>query len=97
MNCHNSKPVKAFELIPTLKARPKYHSSYVSLVVEDYTQQNRLDYAQQNRDWATLEKPQIDTLDTHFEQTTMTTYKRKYISRLVRPRLTLKYVHVKPL
>ena len=52
---------------------------------------------QQNFDWAALEKPQIDTLDPHFEKTTMATYKSKYISKLVRPRLTLKYKHVKPL
>ena len=67
-----------------------------SLVVEDYTQQNQWDYTQQNHVWAALETPQIDTLDENFEKTTMTTYKRKYISKLVRPRLTLKYIHVKP-
>ena len=65
--------------------------------MEDYTQQKRWDYAQQNRDWVALVNPQIDTLDQHFEKTTMTTYKSKFIAKLVRPRLTLKYIHVKPL
>ena len=64
---------------------------------EGNTQQNRWDYSQQNRDWEALENPQIDSLDTHFEMTAMTTYKSKYISKLVRPRFTDKYIHVKPL
>ena len=81
--------VRAFDLIPPLRARPKYKLSFGSLVVKDYMQQNR--------DWAALENPQIDTLDPNFENTTMTTYKSKYISKLVRPRLTLKYIHAKPL
>ena len=55
--------------------------------MEDYTQQNRCDHTQQNRDWAALENPQIDTLNPNFEKTTLTTYKIKYISKLVRPRL----------
>ena len=92
-----SKTVRVFDLIPTLRARPKYQLSSGSLVVEDYTQQNQWDYTQQNCDWAALENPQIDTLDPHFEKTTMTTCKSKYISKLVRPRLTQKYIHVKPL
>ena len=69
MNCHNSEPIRAVHLIPTLRTRPKYQLSSGSLVVEDYTQQNRWDYTQQNRwdytqqnhDWAALENPQIDT------------------------------------
>ena len=97
LNCPNSEPVKAFDLIPTMRAGPKYQLSSGSLVMEDYTQQNRWDYTQQNRDCAALEKPQIDTLDPNFEKTTKTTYKSKYISKLVRPRLTLKFIHVKPL
>ena len=40
--------------IPTLRARPKYQLSSDILLVEDYMQQNRLDYTQQNRDWAAL-------------------------------------------
>ena len=87
LNCHNSEPVRAFYLIPTLRARAKYQLSCGSLVEEDYTQQNC--------DWAALENPRIDTLDPNFEKTSMTTYKSKYISQLVRPRLTLKYIHVK--
>ena len=55
LNCHFTKTVRAFDLIPTLRARPKYQLSSGSLVVEDYTQQNRWDYTQQNRDWAALE------------------------------------------
>ena len=94
MNIHNSEPVRAFALIPTLRARPMYYLSSGSIVVEDYTQQNQWDYARQNRDWAALEHPQIGPT---FEKTTMTTYKSNYISKLVRPRLTLKYMHVKPL
>ena len=39
------------------------------------TQENQWDYAQQNCDWAVLKNPQIGTLDQHFENTTMTTYK----------------------
>ena len=35
--------------------RPKYQLSSGSLVLEDYKQQNRWDYTQQNRDWAALE------------------------------------------
>ena len=77
MNHHNSEPVRAFDLVPTLRAKTKYQLSFV--VVEDYTQQNRWDYAQQNRDWAALENPQMDTLAPNFEKTTMTTYKSKYI------------------
>ena len=63
--------------------------------MEDYTQQNQWDYAQQNADWAALENPKVDTFDLNFEKTTMTTYKR--LSKLVRQRSTLKYIHVKPL
>ena len=48
-------------------------------------------YTQQNRDWTALEKPQIDTLASNFEKTTMTSYESKFISKLVSPRLTLKY------
>ena len=55
LNCHNYKTVRAVELIPTLRARPQYQVSYGSLVVEDYTQQNRWDYTQQNCDWAAIE------------------------------------------
>ena len=42
---------------------------------------------QQNRDWAALEKTQIDTFDLNFENTTMITSKSKYISMIVWPRL----------
>ena len=73
MNCHIFKTVRAFDIIPTLRARPKYQLLSGGLVVEDYTQQNRWDYTQQNRDWAAIENPQIDTLDPHFGKTTMTT------------------------
>ena len=97
MNCNDSEPDIAFDLIPTLKARPQYQLSSGSLVVEDYRQQNRWEYAQQNRDWAALENPQIDNLDLNLEMTKMTTFKSKYISKLVRPSLTLKYLLVKPL
>ena len=45
---------------------------------------------------AALENSQIDTLDPHFEETTMTACK-KYTSKLVRQSLTQKYIHVKPL
>ena len=55
MNCHIIEIVRAFDLIPTLRTRPKYQLSSGSLVVEDYTQQNQWDYTQQNRDWAALE------------------------------------------
>ena len=79
--------LKNFEQIPTLRARPKNQLSSGSPVVEDYKQQNQWDYTQQN--------PQIDYLDPNFEKTTMTTYKSKNISKLVRPRLTLKYIHIK--
>ena len=85
------------DLFPTLRARPKYQLSSGSLALEDYMQQNLWDYTQQNSDWAALENPQIDTLDPYFEKTTMTTNKSNYISKLVRPRLTQKYIHVKPL
>ena len=95
-NCHNSEPVRGFDLIPTLKAMPKYQLTPGSLVVEDYTQ-HWWDYAQLNGDWRALENPPIDTLDPNFEKTTMTTYKSKYISKLVRPRLILKCIHIKPL
>ena len=80
-----SETARAFDLISTLRARPKYKKSYFSLVVEDYTQQNR--------DWAAVENLRIDT----FEKPTMTTYKSKYKSNLFRPRVTQKYIHVKPL
>ena len=55
LNCHISKTVRDFDLIPTLRARPKYQLSSGSLFVEDYTQQNRWDYTQQNHDWAALQ------------------------------------------
>ena len=55
LNCHNSETVRAFDLFPTLRAGPQYQLSSGSLVVEDYTQQNRWDYTQQNRDWTALE------------------------------------------
>ena len=97
MNCHNSEPIIAFDLIPTLRAQPKHQLSSGSLVVEDYTQQNRWDYAKQNRDWAVLESPQVDTLDPHFEKTTMTTYKSKYKSKLVREGFKKKRRNVGPL
>ena len=35
MNCHYYEPIKTFDLIPTLRARPKYQLSPGSLVVED--------------------------------------------------------------
>ena len=38
-----------------LEKRRKSLISAGSLVVEDYTQQNRWDYTQQNRHWAALE------------------------------------------
>ena len=38
-----------------LRTRQKYQLSSGSLVVADKTQQNQLDYTQQNRDWAALE------------------------------------------
>ena len=41
----------------------------------------------QNRDQEALENPQIDTLDPDFENTIMTTYKSKYVSKLVRPKV----------
>ena len=65
--------------------------------MDDYTQQNQWDYTQQNRDWTALEIPQIETLHPNFEKTTMSTFKSKYISKLVRPRVTQKYIHVNPL
>ena len=55
LNCHISKTVRDFDLIPTLRARPKYQLSSGSLSVEDYTQQNQWDYTQQNHDWAALQ------------------------------------------
>ena len=82
LNCHSSDPARAFDLIQTLTARSKYQLSFCSFVVEDYTQKNQWNYAQQLRDWAALENPQIDPLYPHFEKTTMTTYKSKYISKL---------------
>ena len=97
MNCHNPEPVTDFDLIPKLRAGPRYQLSSDSLIVEDYTQQNQGDYTMQNHDWAALENPKIDTLDPNFEKTTMPRNKSKYISKLVRQRLTLKYIHVKPL
>ena len=63
----------------------------------DYTQQNQWDYMQQNYDWAALENPQIGTLDPNCEKTTMTTFKSKYLSKLVQPRLILKNINVKSL
>ena len=50
-----SETVRDFDLIPMLRARPKYQLSYDSPVVEDYTQQNQWDYVQQNYDWTALE------------------------------------------
>ena len=97
MNCNFTETVRAFDLVLTLRARPKYQLSSRSLVAEDYTPQNRWDYTQQNYDWAVLGNPQIDTLETNLEKTKMTAYKSKYISKLVMPRLTQKYIHVKPL
>ena len=47
--------------------------------------------------WGALENLQIDTLYPFFEKTTITTYKSKYISKLVRQRSTQKYIHEKPL
>ena len=38
----------------------------------------------QNHDWAALGILQIDTLDPKFDKTTMTAYKTKYMSNLVR-------------
>ena len=55
LKCHNSKTVRAFDLTPMLRAGPRYQLSSGSLVVKDYTQQNRWDQTQQNRDWAALE------------------------------------------
>ena len=75
LNCHIIETVRAFGLNPTLRARLKYQLSSGILVVEDYTQQNWWDYTQQNRDWAALENPQIDTLDPNFEKNTMITIK----------------------
>ena len=60
------------------------------IVVEDYTLQNQWDCRQQNCNFAALKKIQIDTLDPNFDKTTMNTYKSKYISMLVRLRLTPK-------
>ena len=95
MKCHNSGPVKAFDLNLKLRAWLKYQLSSGTFDVEDYTQQNLWDYAQQNCGWAALENPQIDTLEPNFEKTTITTYESKHISKLVRQRLTLKHMHVK--
>ena len=64
-----------------LRARPQYQLSSDSLVVEDYTQHNRWDYAEKNRDWAAVENSKIDNLDPNFEETTTTSYKSKYISK----------------
>ena len=55
LNCNNSKTDRAFDLIPTLRAGPKYQLSSGSLVMKDYTQQNRWDQTQQNHDWPALE------------------------------------------
>ena len=55
LNCHIGETVRDFDLTPTLRARPKYQLSSGSLVVEDYTQQNRWDYTQKNHDCAALE------------------------------------------
>ena len=74
-----------------------YQLSSGILGVEDYTQQNRWDYTKKNCDWAALEKPQIYILDPNFEKTKITTYKSNYISKLVSPTLTQKYIYVKPL
>ena len=60
--------------------------SLCPLIVEDYPQQNRWDYPQQNQERAALGNLQIDTLDPNFYKTTMTTEKTKYISELVRSR-----------
>ena len=68
LNCLIFEIVRAFNLVLTLRARPKYQLSSSILVVEDYTQQNRWDYTQQNRDWEALENPQIDTLLPNFEK-----------------------------
>ena len=95
LNCNICETVKAFDLIPTLRAKPLYQLSAISYVLLLW--QNWWDYMQLNRDWVALENPQIDTLHPHFEKTTMTTYKSQYIYKLVRPMLTQKYIHVKPL
>ena len=84
MTCYISITVRAFDLIPTLRARPQYQLSSGSLVLEDYPQQNRWDYPQQNQERAALGNLQIDTLDPNFDKTTMTTEKTKYTSYLVR-------------
>ena len=81
LKCHNSEPVPDFDLISTLKARPKYQLSSVSLVMENYTQKNQLDCTQKNGDWASLGNPLIVILDQHFKKTKMTTYFRKYTSK----------------
>ena len=96
MNCRIFKIARAFDLILTLRARPKYQLSS-SIFVQDYTQQNRWDYTQQNRDWEALENPQIKPFHPNFEKTTMFIYTNKYISKIVRPRSTKKYLHIKPL
>ena len=93
LNCHILETDIAFDLIPTLRARHKYQLSSGSLVPEDYTQQNRWDYTKQNCNWEALENPQIDTLDPHFEKTTMNTYKSKFISN-IKYKIYLIYMHV---
>ena len=38
--CHILETIIAFNIIPTLRSRPKYKVPYGSLVVEDFTQKN---------------------------------------------------------
>ena len=45
LNCHNSEPVRAFDLITMLRARPKNQLLSGSLVLEDHLPQNWWDYA----------------------------------------------------
>ena len=61
--------IRDFDLIPRLIAKLQYQLSSGSLFVEDYTQQNWWDYAQQNCDWKT---PKLTLCTQKLEKTTMT-------------------------
>ena len=86
-NCHISKTVTDFDLIPTLRARPNYQLSSCSLVVEDYTQQNRWDYTQLTRDWAALESSKSNLWDLIVKKVVLSNQKTQVLCRSVATKL----------
>ena len=97
MNCHTIETVRAFDLILMLRNRPKYQLSSGSLVVEDYTQQNRWDYIQQNPDWAALESFKSNLWVLIVKKVVLSNKKKPGVSFVTGYQTIKKYQFTKPL